>query len=340
MLFKFDEVSKMIEAGKLLHIAGTESLLRKLPKGKWIGGSTEDFMSEDGGKVSNELLFITEFPYEKFSVKPYGTDNIDRVVADAFEYGFSILVMPFDSPVQKEYAKKAESFEGMFMKNLAGWVSGVNLNVPGQTPVAVDGMTGTVYSDKAVALHLEVPEGKTVSINMINIFEQDEKSPLIEFTEEGFSAKKCLIDGKEMNFAQYLSENGIDTKLPLVGDYSGNGINISIKSVLVKQHETVLLNLKDASSRKNEESVVNFYAPVFSGIKYRMAKKVSDYDKEFNSRLAGLNGKNVVFSCNCILNFLYGGLEGKSIGAFVGPITFGEIVYQLVNQTLVYVSVE
>ena len=48
----FDEASGLISSGKLLHIAGTEALLRKLPEGSWIGGSTEYFMAEDGGKIS------------------------------------------------------------------------------------------------------------------------------------------------------------------------------------------------------------------------------------------------------------------------------------------------
>lgn len=47
-----------------------------------------------------------------------------------------------------------------------------------------------------------------------------------------------------------------------------------------------------------------------------------------------------VFACNCILNFLYSELEGKSTGAITGPITFGEIADQLMNQTLVYVQLE
>ena len=320
MLLKFEEVSKMIEAGKLLHIAGTEALLRKLPKGKWIGGSTEYFMVKGGCEVSGDLLFATEFPYENFSVKSYDVEDIKNVALDAFAYGFTILIVPFDSPVHKKYAENADSYEGMFMKDIVGWISGVNLKVPGQTPVAADGMNAAVYSDKAVALHLEVPKEKKVSVNMINVFEQDDNSPLIEFTEEGFSAEKCLIDGKEAKFAQYLSENGIDMKLPLVGDYSGSSINISIKSI--------------------DNGVVNFYAPVFSGIKYRMAKGISDYEKEFSSRLAEHRNTNAVFSCNCILNFLYGKLENKCVGGFAGPITFGEIAYQLVNQTLVYVCVE
>jgi len=84
---------------------------------------------------------------------------------------------------------------------------------------------------------------------------------------------------------------------------------------------------------------VTLYAPVFPGIKYRTAKSISDYEHEFNSRLFGRQNSGVVFSCNCILNYLYGELEGKSIKGFTGPITFGEIAYQLVNQTLVYVTV-
>ena len=318
MLIKFDEASMLIENGKLLHIAGTEDLLRKLPKGKWIGGSTEYFMAKDGGKVSGELLFVTEFPYENFSLKSYDASNINNVAVDAFDRGFSIIILPFDSAVHKEYAENASGFKYLFMKDIVGWISGVNLGLPGQTPIAVNGVTGEAFPDKAVALHIEVPGDKTIRVNIVNIFEQDENSPIIEFTEEGFSAKKCIIDGQETVFADYIAKNGIDTKLPLVGDYSGAGVNISFKSI--------------------ENGVVNFYAPVFSGIKYRVAKNIENYEEAFHDNLKGICDANAVFSCNCILNFLYGGLEGKNINAFAGPITFGEIAYQLLNQTLVYVT--
>jgi hypothetical protein len=322
MLMSFDEVSKMIASGALLHIAGTENLLKTLPKGNWVGGSTEYFMSEEGGKVSGELLFVTDFPYKNFSIKSYDADTIKDVANDAFDNGFSIAVIPFDSAVHKLYAEKAPGFDDIFIKNIAGWISGLNLGKTGQTPVSVNGQTGEAYADKATALHIGVPEDKAVTIGVINIFSQDESSPVIEFAEEGFSAKKCLINGEETVFADYIAENKIDTKLPLVGDYSGNGVNISFKSV--------------------ENGAVNFYAPVFRGIKYRIAKAVPDYAEEFNSRLTDHlsdQGAATVFSCNCVLNFLYGGLEGKKIENFNGPITFGEIAFQLVNQTLVYISV-
>jgi len=107
--------------------------------------------------------------------------------------------------------------------------------------------------------------------------------------------------------------------MPLVGDYSGTGINVSFKAI--------------------EGDTVYLYAPVFKNIQYRIAKPISDYEKAFRQHFESVCDKGVAFSCNCILNFLYGGLEGKSVDAFAGPITFGEIAYQLVNQTLVYVMV-
>jgi hypothetical protein len=319
MLMTFEEASKKIGGGELLHIAGTEELLKKLPKGNWIGGSTEYFMAKEGGTVSGEQLFVTTFPYADFSIKSYDADDVRNVALDAYDNGFSIAIVPFDSDVHKTYAEKAPGFEEMFIKNVAGWIAGLNLSKAGQTPVAVNGMTGEAHKDRAAVLHIGVPEGKAVTIGVINIFSQDEESPVIEFLEDGFSAVKCLINGKERPFADYIAENSIDTKLPLVGDYSGNGVNISFKSI--------------------GEGTVHFYAPVFTGIKYRMAKAVPNYAEELNNHLADFRDANAVFSCNCILNFLYGELEGKSIDLFRGPITFGEIAYQLVNQTLVYISV-
>ncbi|MDR3011943.1 MAG: hypothetical protein LBU70_01880 [Chitinispirillales bacterium] len=320
MLMSFDETSKKITDGGTLHIAGTEALLKKLPKGNWVGGSTEYFMAKEGGKVSGEQLFVTEFPYGDFAIKSYCADTVENVAVDAYENGFSIVIVPFDSEVHKYYAEHAPEFKDIFMKNIAGWIAGLNLGATGQTPIAVNGRTGEAHADKAAVLHIGVPQDKVVTIGVINIFAQDENSPIIEFTEEGFSATKCLIDGEEKNFANYLTDKGIDTKLPLVGDYSGNGVNISFKSV--------------------GSGMVNFYAPVFCGIKYRIAKPVPNYEKEFNARLHDHSDANEVFACNCILNFLYGELEGKKLENFAGPITFGEIAYQLVNQTLVYVSVE
>ena len=70
-----------------------------------------------------------------------------------------------------------------------------------------------------------------------------------------------------------------------------------------------------------------------AGVDYRLARPLPDYRAAFSDQLVG--GGAGQFSCNCILNYLYGELEGKATGDFTGPVTFGEIAYMLLNQTLV-----
>jgi hypothetical protein len=320
MLISFDETAKMISSGKLLHIAGTESLLKKLPKGNWIGGSTEYFMAKEGGKITGEELFVTEMSCTDFSIKTYSLSNIQNVAIDAFDNGFSIVIIPFDTELHKEYARSASLYKEIFEKNIVGWISGMNVTKSEQIPMVIDGTSLSVSTDQAVVLHLKLPDGKIAMVNIVNIFEQDKSTPLITFEEEGFIINKCFIDGKETSFADYLVNNKIETqKFPLVGDYSGNGINAGINTIIDGQ--------------------VHLYAPVFSGIDYRMAKNLDDYEKEFNDKIAAIKVTDAKFACNCLTNFMQGKLEGKKLSAFEGPVTFGEIAYQLVNQTLVYVTV-
>ncbi|MCL2171952.1 MAG: hypothetical protein FWB71_07310 [Defluviitaleaceae bacterium] len=320
MLLTFNEVAALIDGGGVYHIAGSEGMLKKLPAGNWIGGSTEYFMARGGGIITSEMLFITKFDCADFAIEAYCMDSVKNISKNGFDNGFSIVILPFDSPIHREYAANAAGYEDMFMKNIAGWIAGTNLNIGGQIPIVVDGKTACAHTDKAVVLHLEIPADKVVSMNIINIFEQDESSPQIEFEDEGFAVKNCLIDGIQTPLAEYIAKNNIDIKMPLVGDYSGIGINVSFKII--------------------DGDIVNFYAPVFRGIKYRIARPIADYAGAFRTQLANISTDKIAFACNCILNFLYGELEGKNINDFAAPITFGEIAYQLVNQTLVYVTID
>ena len=110
----------------------------------------------------------------------------------------------------------------------------------------------------------------------------------------------------------------IDTQLPLVANYMGTSVNVSIQS-------------KDLE-------IAKLYAPVFTDVKYRFAKPVGSYSERFAEAIPD-DLSNLAFSCNCILNYLYGNLENRRTGAITGPMTFGEIGYQLLNQTMVYVSI-
>ena len=323
MMKTFDEVSALIKEGRLLHIAGNADLLRQLPKGDWIGGSTEYFMAEEGGIVSNVLLFVTEFNKDNFAICDYGMDNINQVAVEAYSSGFSILIMPFGSAICMDYAQNASEYEGMYINNIVGWVSGVGLaelGHPEHPPIVVNGATGEVHTDKAVALHLEVPEAQTVSVNIINIFSPDENAPPIEFDKSGTAITTCRVDGEEVIFADYITQNNFDTRLPIIADCFGIGLNVDIASA--------------------EDGVVKFGAPVFPGVKYYRAKAVPDYEAAFNESLMKLKDVHAVFACNCLSNFLHGGLEGKKLDVLLGPVVFGEIAYQMLSQTLVYVTLE
>jgi len=320
-MFKtIEETIELINTGKLLHISGNGQLLKKLPKGNWIAGSTEYFMLEGGGAVRNDVLDVDCLDFDEYSFKTYGTETLDKIAGDAYDNGFSILILPFDSGVHIQYAQNAANYENIFTKNIVGWISGFNLESQGESAIAVNGKTGENFTDKAVALHIGLPADKIANINIINIFEADEKSPVITFGKDGFSAETCYIDGKERNLAEYIAENNIDTKLPLVGDYSGAGINVSFKNIA--------------------NGKVDFYAPVFKGINYGLAKNITDYAAAFEAEIKKISPAETGFTCNCILNFLYGELTGKDFGGFYGPITFGEIAWQLVNQTLVYLNID
>ena len=107
-----------------------------------------------------------------------------------------------------------------------------------------------------------------------------------------------------------------DPKLPLTANYNGSIVNVSIQSV------------------DEGNGVVQLYAPVFPGVEYKFGSPLADYVGAMQQAVE-THTEDAAFSCNCILNYLYAGLEGKRTGRITGPITFGEIAHQLLNQTIV-----
>ncbi len=319
-LYKVNEVNEFINQGKILTLAGDERVLSKLEKGKWIGGTIPYFMGDKEGLFSQELIFVNEISENavNFSITSYSKSEINKIVDDSYSNGFSIVIVPPFTEVHKEFALKIPDNQNLFNNPITGWVSGTDLS-SNDIAKTYNGLTGENYTDKIVALHAELPANKIARIDIVNIFRQSKENVVIEFLEDGFSCKNCLINGTETNFAQYIEEHNIDNKLPLISDYSGALINVSIQYIT--------------------GDTVNLYAPVFKGRKYKFAEPIPDYVKSFNSLVKGMD-LQPKFSCNCILNYLYGELEGKKINNITGPITFGEIGYQLLNQTLVLLHID
>ncbi len=319
------EVAQRISAGQTLLLAGEEKLLSQLPKGKWIGGTIPYFITpQQGGMVSQDKIFATDISAMAAAVqiKSYDQNQLGQVYSEGGDSGFSFIIIPALSNVHSTFAINAPNYKDFGARPLIGWISGVHLDELGKSvPKVFNGQTGDVIEQKAIVMHVSLPSGKTVDVGIVNIFEQSSGDTLT-FPADGFSCTDVTVNGVKENFVDYIEKNKLDTKLPLVADYYGALINISFQSV------------------DKDGGEVKFYAPVFSGVRYKHAKAVTDYASAFTDQLKkiGLPEASVVFSCNCILNYLYSGLEGKHTTPFVGPITFGEIAYQLLNQTLVYLQ--
>jgi hypothetical protein len=322
-MMDLEAVKAKIQAGEFLSIAADESILAQLPAGNWIAGTIPYFMDEDGGKISRDKIFVHSISGAQSNNPPritiYDANSISRIAKDAPAHGFTLLVLPASSEVHLAYAQNAPEFPNMFFTPIVGWISGYHLEDDAKAKVGFGPGGSMLMDQQAVAMHVPLPESQIANVNIINLFEEG-TGPSIEFPETGFGVNDCIIDGQPGNFAQYIQEQNIDTRLPLVADYSGIKVNVSIQNI-------------DAANNK-----VDLYAPVFEGVSYHFAKPVADYMNDFANELKKNDTNNIAFSCNCILNFLYSELEGKKTGHITGPITFGEVAYQLLNQTLVYMT--
>lgn len=320
MLLSIAQANAQIARGAPLIIAGSRTSLAALIPGNWIGGSIPYFVTDKGGCCDRDRVFVEEInlPIVRWQIKTYAPNTLASLAVDAFGNGFSYVIIPANSEAHLEYAMHAPSYPDIFMKPVIGWISGVHLDeLAAKKPVVIDGRQNVSHANHAVVLHVELPSELQLMVHTLNLFRPGAGAP-IRFTERGFSASTAVVGEQTVDLARWMKAQNWDASLPLVADYAGTCVNVSIKAI------------DEAAGR------VSFYAPVFPGVEYRQAAPIPDYVEAF-SRLVPAGVKPVV-SCNCILNYLYGKLESRQTGPFTGPVTFGEIAHQLLNQTLVYLA--
>ncbi len=317
-------VRKKIEQGKALILAGEEALLRQLPRGRWIGGTLPSGITAADGAARRDTIQVTELPefIERAEIRSYSPAEVPRVYCDAPENGVSFIIIPAKSDAHFAFALNAPNFELFAVRPLIGWISGID---PEQlhlrSPKVFAGTRPASSLDNAaIVMHVSLPPTKVADIGIINIFEQG-NGDVITFPQDGFRTRTAFVNGRERNFAEYLQEARLDTRLPLVADYHGVLINASFRI---------------GSGRPAE---VEFYAPVFSGVRYKHARPVADYLGKFTARAPEGVAHQVVFSCNCILNDRLLNPQGKTLPGITGPTTCGEIAYLLLNQTMVYLRI-
>ncbi|EQC48776.1 hypothetical protein M899_3324 [Bacteriovorax sp. BSW11_IV] len=318
-----EEVIDLINTGKNLLIAADEALFKGLPKGNWIAGSIPYFMGDEGGACIRDKYFVTVLPTEckSVSIKQYKSNELEKITDDYPKNGVSFIIIPATSETHIKYANEIMTYPSLFNSPLVGWISGVHLDdLASVKPIIFNGATLEPSSEDAIVMHVELDDAYAAQIEIINLFKQGD-GDTIEFPNDGFVIDNALVNGESVNFYDYLTSKNISLEQPLVADYSGAMINVSFQAL------------------DHEAKKVNLYAPVFQNTPYKLATQVANYEKEFT---AEVNSHNVspIYSCNCILNYLYAELEGKKTGEIKGPMTFGEIAYVLLNQTMVYVSLK
>lgn len=318
------QAAARITSGEVLILAGEAKLLAALPQGNWIGGTIPYFMTEQGGLATRDKLFATRLPDAVTDVRilSLGIDELDGLYSAMPENGFGVIILPGFSDIHSLFALRAPDLPTFATRPLIGWIAGMHLEDMGSAvPAVFDGTCGAMHPDRVVVLYANLPSDLYAELGIVNIFEPDPAGAVIRFAADGFAVTDAEIGGEDGNLAKYILDHGLDTRLPLVADYCGTMVNTSFRGV-------------DGASGR-----VEFYAPVFAGISYRLAKPTTDYAGDFVARLPAQEGA-LAFSCNCILNYLYGELEGRTTGSFVGPFTFGEVGYQLLNQTMVHLDIK
>ena len=316
------EAAERITSGAVMAIAGAEDLLAALPRGRWIGGTSVYFVTETGGAVVRDRLFCTTFPEATdATARHVDVAGLPGLASGYHPHGFTMIMIPAFSVAHSDFAVNGQEYDGMFNQPLLGWITGVHLEDVGKkAPMIFDGATGIGHDEGAVLLHVALPAEASVDLDILNIFAQGEaEEHRFVFTDNGFSTKTATVGGTTVDLAQYIADKGIDTRLPLVANYAGALVNVSIQSI-------------DA-----ETGEVKFYAPIVAGVEYRLAGALGSYAEAFAKGTGGAGEGQ--YSCNCILNYLYGDLEGKKTGKFTGPVTFGEIAYILLNQTMVRMDI-
>jgi hypothetical protein len=325
MLVSPEKAAEMIKSGAMLAIAADETVLGSLPLGNWIGGTIAYFMGQDGGITTRSQVFVTplpSYPGLKATITHYDAGSLSQVCAEAPENGFSVIILPAFSKVHFDFAQNASLYAEMFMKPLVGWISGIHLDDMGKcSPKVRDGRNSNLLENQAVVIHVPLPDNVSANVNIVNLFSQG-TGDVLEFQTSGFETSACLVNGKPTSLASYLKSINHDIRLPLVANYSGAIINVSLKLV------------------DHEQDKVDFYGPIFPHVSYKLAQTFpGSYEKAFVSATSDLP-EHASFSCNCILNYLYFELEGNRTGHVIGPMTFGEVAYVLLNQTMVHLTME
>ena len=326
-LFSVEEVIAMIEKGDTLLLAGDSPLLSTLPKGKWIAGVTNQFIEKGKALMSSrEKIFVHNMTNIAVDVKfeVYDASTMHRIYDDAFDNGFSVLIIPFHSDAKNEYALNCVDYSNFANRPVCGWASATPFFTGDSRDVSIvfSGESGLSYDEAGVVMHIALPPEKYAELHTFNPY-IPVKGDVIQFEENGALFENVLVNGVRQNFRQYMIDQKIDrspkTLNVLVGDYAG----ILINTVIFPELENA------------DEKTVTLGNPVFKEISYSFAQLNAEESYKNMQQI----DNEIVFSFSCVANYEFPDDFVKYLTHTDGPFVFGEFAYFLLNNTTVYVTV-
>ncbi len=320
-LVSLDEAIAIAASGRPAFFAGDEPLLRRLPAGNWIAGTIPYFMNEHGSE-DHERIFVSEQVEAAHSaIGSYAIAEMETLLAERPRHGYTILIIPGLSDVHLRFQDAVSSAERLLETPMVGFASGVALADIGiVSPLVFDGATREGRADRIVALHVTLPAAREATVGIVNPFREKADSVKLVFPNDGFRQTDVLVDGVRHNFAEWIRTHDLDLRSPLIANLHGYRMNVSFRAV-------------------SDENHVDFYGPIFAGQEYELAASLDNYEARFASLVAEIGPMTSAFSCNCVVNYVHGDLAGKHVG-YPGPMSFGEIAYMLLNQTMVYLKID
>ncbi len=316
------EVAELIEAGHTLVLAGAEQELARLPAGRWIGGTVSCILTPDGVRPAAGKLIYADLSRValKAELRQFNARQLQNLSARYPDNGFAVIILPGQSTLLQAVATRMPDWPGLYNAPLAGWVSAVPLKELGKSQPKVFCGNATPRHDIAALMYISLPEGVFAELNIINPFGATSCSSL-RFLAGGYSIRgTCLLDGKKINLARLIASGEIDPTLPLAADRDGALLNNSII----------------ASDPK--AGTVTFLNPIDPSLTYRFAEPVHVFKEAFVRAARGIDLPGATLSSVCVASLRHLDDEIRPMLPAIAPVTFGQIGYTVLSQTITCLS--
>ncbi|MDR1865858.1 MAG: hypothetical protein LBR08_09855 [Bacteroidales bacterium] len=312
-LFSVSEVSRMIDEGLRLILAGVKETLQQLPAGNWIAGATPCYVSSgEPNEFSENQLYVNQLPeyITQAEIKTYDADHLKNIFKEGPENGFTVLLLPFGSEALREYALHAFDYENFGLVPLFGWVAGEGTNwASSHADVVISGSDAKAHLNKAVVMHVGLPAGKYAEVHIHSPFKIRPDTAIV-FDENTTHPTDVLINGEKRRLEEYMVSRNISFQYPLIANMAG--INICV------------------SFYYDVKPLTTMGTALFKGLTYYFSEPDTDM------RIWEIPHDRIYALC-CLYYVLEP--DPERLCQMTGPATYGEIGYQVVSQSIVYLTI-